>query len=113
MLNQTDMIYVFWTCLDQEEAKKITRGLLDQRLIACSSIFPNVASIYRWNESIQESQEVKVILKTVTKHFRAVASYIQTHCCYDVPEIVQINIASGHSRYLDWVSQETLFQDPS
>lgn len=101
------MIYIFWTCRDKPEAKKIIRRLLDDRLIACASIFPEIESMYQWEGRIEESQEVKIILKTVSKHFAAIQSYIQTHGSYEIPEIVQVDIAQGNSRYLSWVTEET------
>jgi periplasmic divalent cation tolerance protein len=104
---QTEVIYIFWTCRDKQEAKKIIHGLLDQRLIACASIFPQVESIYRWEGKIEESQETKVILKTVRQHFDAIQSYIQKQCSYQVPEILQVDIIQGNSHYLSWVTQET------
>ena len=113
MTHQTKLIYVFWTCRDKQEAKKIIHELLDQRLIACASIFPEVESIYRWEGKIEESREVKVILKTTLKHFDAVQSYIQAHCSYEVPEILQVDIAQGNLRYLSWVVQETSVNDHS
>jgi len=113
MTHHTKLIYVFWTCRDKQEAKKIVHGLLDQRLIACASIFPAVESIYRWEGKIEESQEVKVILKTALKHYDAIQSYIQKHCSYEVPEILQVDIAQGNPSYLSWVVQETSFNDHS
>ena len=107
MADSTELIYIFWTCRDRKEAKKIIRELLDQRWIACASIFPEIESIYRWNGNIEESPEVKVILKSTTAHFHAIQSYIQTHCSYEVPEIVQIAIAGGNPRYLSWVLEQT------
>lgn len=100
------MIYVFWSCRDKIEAKKIIHQLLDQRLIACASIFPEVESIYRWEGKIEESREVKVILKTGPKHFDAIQNIIQAQCSYEVPEIVQININQGNSHYLSWIADE-------
>jgi periplasmic divalent cation tolerance protein len=108
MTNPAEMIYVFWTCRDKQEAKKIIHGLLNERLIACASIFPEIESIYRWEGKIEESQEIKAILKTLPKHFTAVQSYIQKHCSYEVPEILQVNIEQGNPRYLSWVAQETM-----
>lgn len=107
MLNKTGVIYIFWTCRDHPEAKKIIHGLLEKRLIACASVFPEIESIYRWEGKIEESKEVKVILKTTREHFAAVQSYILTHCSYEVPEILQVDIAEGNPRYLSWVAQET------
>jgi periplasmic divalent cation tolerance protein len=100
------MIYIFWTCRDKEEARKIIHGLLDQRLIACASILPEIESIYRWEEKIEESREIKIILKTARKHFDEIQSYIQTHCSYEVPEILQIDIVQGNPSYLSWVINE-------
>ena len=104
---QIKLIYVFWTCRDKQEAKKIIHELLDQRLIACASVFPEVESIYRWEEKIEETREVKIILKTVLKHFDAVQNYIQKHCSYEIPEILQVDIVQGNLSYLSWVVQET------
>lgn len=102
------MIYIFWSCHNEIEAKKIVHQLLNRRLIACASIFPEVESIYWWEGKIEESNEVKVILKTDSKHFDTIQNVIQTQCSYEVPEIVQIDIVKGNPRYLSWVNQETL-----
>ncbi len=101
-----DMIYVFWSCRDKVEAKKIIHQLLDQQLIACASIFPEVESIYRWEGKIEESFEVKVILKTDPKHFDAIQNAIKTQCSYEVPEIVQVDITRGNAHYLSWIAAE-------
>ncbi len=100
------MIYVFWTCRDKDEAKRIVRELLDQRLIACASIFPEIESIYRWEGKVEESREVKVILKTLQKCFAAVQEYIQSHCSYEVPEILQVDVEQENPAYLAWVAHE-------
>ncbi len=113
MTHQTKLIYVFWTCRDKQEAKKVIHGLLDQRLVACASIFPEVESIYRWEGKIEESKEIKVILKTALRHFDAVQSYIQNNCSYEIPEILQVDIVQGNPSYLSWVVQETSFSDHS
>lgn len=107
MPTKTEMIYIFWTCRDKQEAKKIAHSLLDQRLIACASIFPEIESIYRWEGKIEEGQEVKVILKSTHKHFDAIQSYILAHCSYEVPEIVQVDVAKGNPRYLSWLIEIT------
>lgn len=107
MTHTAEIIYIFWTCRNKQEAKKIIHGLLEERLIACASLFPEVESVYRWEGKIEESQEVKVILKTAAKHFHPVQNYIQAHCSYGVPEISQIDIVQGNPRYLSWVAQET------
>ena len=107
MTDLTKLIYIFWTCRNKQEAKKMTYELLDQRLIACASILPLVESVYRWEGKIEESQEVKVILKTNLKHYDVIQRYIKKHCSYEVPEILQLDIAQGNPSYLSWVVKET------
>jgi len=102
------MIYIFWTCRNKTEAKTIIRALLEKRLIACSSIFPEVESIYRWQGKIEESVETKVIFKTQAIHFEAVRAYISANCSYEVAEIVQVEVSRANPTYLSWVVAETL-----
>lgn len=104
---QNEIIYIFWTCRNKQEARRIVYALLDKRLIACASLLPEVESIYRWEEKIEEIQEVKVILKTSVGNFHRVQEYILEHCSYEVPEIVQVDIVKGNPSYLNWVLQET------
>jgi periplasmic divalent cation tolerance protein len=106
------VVYIFWTCRDQEEAKKIIYALVEQKWIACASIFPEITSIYRWEGKVEEGREVKIILKTVARHFDAVQGYIKAHGSYQVPEIIQLNVEQGNPDYLSWVKNETaLVQD--
>lgn len=101
------MIYIVWSCAHKEEAKSIIRQLLDRKLIACGSILPQVESLYRWKGEIQESQEVKVILKTVGHHFNAVESHIKSHCSYEVPEITRLDITDCNPDFFKWVTDHT------
>lgn len=96
-------VYVFWTCRDRAEAKKIICELLDNNLIACASIIPEVESMYRWKGKIEESIEVKVILKTLKKYFEEVEQCISSRCTYEVPEIVQLAVQDGYKPYLSWI----------
>ncbi|MBX9890332.1 MAG: divalent-cation tolerance protein CutA [Amoebophilaceae bacterium] len=103
---KSTMIYIFWTCSDNIEAKKVSKSLLSQRLIACANIFP-IASVYRWKDNIEEGKEVKVILKTQSKHFNAIQHYIKNNCNYAIPEISQVDIVHGNSDYVSWLINET------
>lgn len=103
---KSEFCYVFWTCKNVEEAKKIARGLLEKRLIACASMWP-VESIYTWEKNIEEGKEIKVILKTRGERFEEVREFIVNHCSYEVPEILQVAIEKGNPKYLKWVLEGT------
>ena len=110
--NSSTRIYIFWTCQNQEEATRIIHTLLEKRLIACASLFPQVKSIYWWQGKIEESREVKVILKTIRTHFRAIQKYIESSSSYETPEIVQVTIDDGSPRYLEWMLEATSLKNP-
>ncbi len=101
------MIYIFWSCATIEEAKKIIHILLNEKLIACASIIPNVCSIYVWENSVHESNEIKAILKTQKEHFEKIEKIILDLGSYEVPEINQINIEKAHIPYLIWLQNST------
>src|SRR5262245_52454760 len=99
------MCYIFWSCKNKIEAKNIISKLLDMHLIACASIFHEVESMYRWKGKIEESKEVKVILKTTFLHFDAIQDYIQRHCSYEIAEIVAVQAEKVHAPYYSWLCQ--------
>lgn len=101
------MIYVFWTCRDLEEGRRVARGLLERRLIACASLIPHVESIYRWEGKIEQGNEVKALLKTRRELFEGVREYIIEHCSYEVPEICEVHVERGNPPYLKWIMNET------
>lgn len=101
----TEMSYVLWSCPNEKEAKHVIHTLLDERLIACASIFP-VMSIYRWEGKIEEEQEVKVLLKTRTVVFNQLCSRIQDLCSYEVPEVTQLPVEQANPEYLSWLTEE-------
>ena len=100
------MIYVFWTCANPEEAKKIARGLLERRWFACASILPAVESVYRWEGNVEESKEAKVILKTKRELFADIRDYILKHGSYQVPEISAVKVEIANPSYLKWLEEE-------
>ena len=102
------MIYIFWTCRDAEEAKRVARALLEKRLIACASILPQAESLFRWDGKVEEAREAKVLLKTRKGLFEQVAEVIRKLGSYETPEIVEIEAGRANPAYLEWVMKETL-----
>lgn len=98
----SSMIYIFWSALNRAEAKRLIEGLLEKRLIACASIFP-VESIYSWKGKVEASSEIKVILKSLPKHFDQISKFIDEHSSYDVSEIVEVQAERVSDKYLKWI----------
>lgn len=103
----TDFIEIQWTCGSLDEARKVGRHLVSERLVASVNIIPWVESIYMWNNELETSQESKVILKAHKDSFDKIKEYILKNCTYEVPGITFSSIEGSNQEYLDWLTSET------
>ena len=98
------MISIYITCSDKAEAEKISRHLLDQRLIASANMFP-VSSMYWWEAKLQKGREVAILAKSVRENFEKVRQAVRAIQSYDIPCIVSYE-AAADADFADWVSGE-------
>lgn len=91
-----------------EVAQALGRTLVEERLIACANLVPQLRSIYRWEGAIHDEPEVLLILKTRSRSFEAVRARISELHPYSVPEVLELPVARGHRPYLEWVVAETI-----
>lgn len=101
-----EYIQVQWTAAHLDEARDILELLLEKRLISCGSIIPTVESWYVWENEVVSQQEVKVIMKTVGKHYQSLEKLIRKNHSYDVPEILVFSVEDGNDQYLRWVENQ-------
>ncbi|MCX7905269.1 MAG: divalent-cation tolerance protein CutA [Elusimicrobiales bacterium] len=99
----------FVTTDSVELANKISFGLVENKLAACVNIINSVTSIYRWQEKIENSKEIMLIIKTKTTLIKDVIKYIKDNHTYSIPEIIFLPIIDGNEDYLDWIGANTLF----
>ncbi len=95
---------VLMTAPDRDEARRIGRVLVDERLAACCTIIDRVESIYRWEGAVEEAREALVIIKTDARHFSELEQRIRELHPYDVPEILALPIEAGSEAYLHWLA---------
>jgi periplasmic divalent cation tolerance protein len=102
----TDKIIVFSTCSTPEEAAKIARKLIEERLAACVNVAPRVRSFYRWKGVIQESDECMLVIKTSRERFDRLRIELEKVHTYEVPEVVAAPVVDGSPNYLNWMEGE-------
>ncbi len=101
------VVAIFSTAGKVEDAKKIARILVEEKLVACVNIIPKIESIYRWKNEIEEDNECLLIAKTTEKNIEKTIEKIQKIHPYEVPEIVVLPIINGLEKYLNYVKDET------
>ncbi|MFP4313418.1 MAG: divalent-cation tolerance protein CutA [Alphaproteobacteria bacterium] len=99
------MVYV--TCKDKEEAKAIASAVIEKRLAACANIFSPHESLYWWEGSVQNEQEVAMVLKTPKERYHELEAAIKDFHSYEVPCIVAIPLENGYNPFLQWINDQT------
>jgi periplasmic divalent cation tolerance protein len=102
-----DFIAVLVTVPNEEVATTLARALVGEKLVACVNILPGVRSIYAWQGEMCDESELLCVLKTRRALFSAVEDRVLDLHPYQVPEIIALPLALGHSPYLGWLLDET------
>ena len=90
-----------------EEAKKIGRELIEENLAACVNLLGNMTSIYKWEDKLEEGQEVVMIAKTRKTLMPKLIETVNSHHSYDCPCILELPIHGGNPDFLIWIVEET------
>lgn len=94
---------VLTTTADAEEAGRIGRTLLEERLAACATVIPAVHSIYHWEGEIESSTESLLMLKTSQEKLSAMEARLHELHSYKTPEFLVLPVEAGSHSYLDWL----------
>ena len=97
------IVSVYAVFANAEEAERIGRAMVEERLAACVNILGPIRSIYRWQGRIETADEVAAIFKTHHWHSDALIERIADMHSYDVPCIVTWPIDKILGRYAEWV----------
>lgn len=101
----TNKRLVLTTTSSQEEARRIANALVERRLAACVNILPQIESIYRWKEKVEEAREFLLLIKTTESAVERLHDAIQELHSYEVPECIVLLIESGGEKYLNWINE--------
>ena len=101
------VVSVYTVFASAEEAERIGRAVIEERLAACINILGPIRSIYRWEGKIESADEVAAILKTHHWNSDALIERIAALHSYDVPCIVTWPIDKVLRSYADWVEDNS------
>jgi periplasmic divalent cation tolerance protein len=102
----TPIVTVYATFASDEEARRIARTLVEERLAACANILGACHSIYRWQGAVEEGEEVAALFKTRSDKAEALIARLSELHSYEVPAAVVWPITDALRGYADWVAAE-------
>ena len=101
------LCWVYMTAGSIDEAKNIGRELIKQNLAACVNLLENMTSIYKWEEKLEESQEVIMIAKTRKTLMPKLIEKVNSIHSYDCPCILELPVQEANSDFLSWIERQT------
>ena len=102
------IVSVYAVFANDEEAERIGRTVVEERLAACINILGACRSIYRWKGKVETADEVAAILKTHSWQADELVERIAALHSYDVPCIAVWPIEKLLRGYADWVEDEVV-----
>ena len=87
-----------------DEARQISRVLLEQQLAVCTNWFP-ITCAYRWEERIVEEPETVLIVKTREGYRGAIEEVIRQQISY-TNFVGEIAAESVNESFLEWLTAE-------
>ena len=97
------VLSVYAVFANAEEAERIGRLVVEERLAACVNILAPIRSIYRWQGKVETADEVAAIFKTSHTNADALITRIASLHSYDVPCVATWPIDKILAPYADWV----------
>ena len=100
------LVIIISTYPTRKSISKIANELVKNKTVACVNI-SKISSIYSWKNKVENTSEYLAIFKTITKNKIALKKKIKETHPYEVPEIVEIDVASVNQSYLNWLVEST------
>ena len=104
---RSSVVSVYAVFGSDEEARRVSRQVIEERRAACANILGPCHSIYRWHGRIEEAGEVAVIFKTNAGQAQLLIERITELHSYDVPAAVSWPVEEVPAPYKAWVLANT------
>ena len=99
------LVSTFYPKLNQ--AKKIAKLVVKNKLAACVNINKNINSIYIWENKMFDEKEIELNFKTSEKKLKKLILFLEKNHPYECPSIMSFQIKKVNNKYLDWVKRQT------
>src|SRR5437868_4385236 len=87
-----DPMRVVFSTAPAAEAEKLARMLVEERLVACTSLIKDVSSVYWWQGKIETSAETMLVMKTPASKINALRRRLKEVHSYTIPEFLALQV---------------------
>ena len=100
------VVTIYAVFADADEAARIGRAIVEDKLAACVNILGPCRSIYRWQGKIEQATEVPALFKTTIERADTLIARVTDLHSYEVPAIAVWPIERLPAAYGNWVESE-------
>lgn len=104
----SDFLLVITNVPDAATAGQLSRQIIEAHAAACVNQLAPCTSTYRWQDTIETTIEIPLLIKTCINVYPRLEALIVAAHPNELPEIIAVPLSAGLPAYLDWVKQETL-----
>lgn len=100
-------LLIGWTTVGSEAAaEELARGFVESGLVSCVQVESGVISHYKWKGEYCRESEWRLMVKFAAVNTDAVATFMEAHHPYEVPEWVLVRPEAVAPAYLRWALGE-------
>jgi periplasmic divalent cation tolerance protein len=89
---------------NRDAALVLATRLVESGLAACVNIMAPCTSVYTWQNVLESTEEIPLLIKAVKHNYPAIEKEIIALHPYELPEIIAVPIVDGSVAYLNWIS---------
>ena len=94
---------IYSTFGSAEEARRVAKALLEERLVACANHFAPIVSQYEFQGTFHEDQEFPVLFKTAAELVKPAGVRLLALHGFETPAILHWTADSANSDYAKWL----------
>lgn len=103
------MIHIGWTTVNgAENAEKLARGSVENRLAACAQVEGPIRSFYLWEGNLESVEEYRITFKLDSETSIRLQNWLKDNHPYETPQWVTVSAQDVSTEYWQWArdSQE-------
>ena len=102
----TPYVQVLTSLGGKDDADRLARLVVEQRLAACAQVIGPISSTYWWHGELETSTEWLCLIKTERVLYDELEAAMRSAHPYETPEILAVSVEAGSEAYLAWLSGE-------
>lgn len=106
-MTQESYVMIVIATSTEEEAEKIGKTLVEEKLAASANIIPSIKSFFFWKGEFNSVSEAIILLNTRHDLFEKIQQRARELHSYELPEVIAVPILAGSSDFLAWVKENT------